>query len=382
MTDNKLHIVHISTAHSDNDSRIFEKECRDLVEKGHEVTLIIQSARDETRKGVNIKALPIFIGRLNRMTLGIMKAARKAFSERGDLYHLHDPELLLLGLLLRASGRLVVYDMHENLPEQIRTKYWIHPLIRRPLAFFVSLFERFTLNRMAVIMAESSYAEHYNWVKRGQVVLNLPKVEELVQIERATQKESSIVGYIGGVSRNRGLLTVTEAIRKLRVDGLPVEFECIGNVSMDVSANQTYQVGVQEGWIHSPGRIPPSQGLPMIARCQIGVALLKPIGNYVGSYPTKMFEYMAMGLPVVVSDFPLYRDVVENNQCGFCVDPNDVNAVVGAIRFLIENPEYAFEMGKRGQQAVIKNYNWNSELEKLISFYRSLFVENRTINVK
>ncbi|WP_161635188.1 glycosyltransferase [Desulfovermiculus halophilus] len=367
-----MNIIHISTVHPNNDTRIFEKECSGLASKDHEVTLIIQSDCDEIRNNVKIKALPRYSGRLSRITFGILRAARKAFSEKGDIYHLHDPELLPLGLLLRVSGRRVVYDMHENLPEQIRTKHWIHPLIRKPLAFFISFFERLSLNRMAVVMAEKSYADHYNWVKRGQVVLNLPTVDKLMQLASSTQKNSLLVGYIGSISQSRGLLTVIEAIRKIREDGIAAKFECIGNVSRDVSTSKAYQQGVNEGWIHSPGRMPPSQGWAMIARCHIGIALLKPIGNYIDSYPTKMFEYMAMGLPVVVSDFPLYRDVVERHQCGFCVDPNDIDTIAYVIRFFIENPQKSIEMGTRGQNAVRSYYCWNIELEKLIIFYQAL----------
>jgi glycosyltransferase involved in cell wall biosynthesis len=378
MTSNKLRIIHISTVHSDDDTRVFEKECCGLASKGHDVTLIIQSDRDEIRKGVKVKALPksLTLSRFNRMTLCVLKAARFAFSEKGDIYHLHDPELLPLGLLLKASGRHVVYDMHENLPEQIRTKHWIHPLIRTPLAALINLFESLVLNRMAVVMAENSYADYYKWLQKNQVVLNLPKVEKLMQLERSIQSKSFLVGYIGGVSVDRGLLTVIEAIRRLRADGLPVKFECIGNVSKDIFANHAYQQGVQEEWIHSPGRLSPSKGWPMIASCRLGVALLKPIGNYIGSYPTKMFEYMAMGLPVVVSDFPLYRDVIERHQCGLCVSPDDADAVTDAIRFLLNNPETASEMGKRGQQAVKKYYSWDAELEKLSNFYWSLLANN------
>ena len=303
MAGNKLRIVHISTVHSDSDTRIFEKECRSLAEKDHEVSLIIPADRDEVRKGINIKALPILKDRFRRMTFGTITAARNAFSENGDINHLHDPELLPLGLLLRATGRRVVYDMHENLPEQIRTKHWIHPLIRKALAAIISIFERMTLNRMAVIMAESSYAIDYDWVKKSQIVLNLPKVEELIKLENATQrgqKDEFLVGYIGGVSRERGILTVVEALKGLRSESLPIKFKCVGNKSKEVAADQIYQEGIKEGWIISPGRMPPNLGWPLIARCHLGIALLKPIGNYVGSYPTKMFEYMAIDRKSVV----------------------------------------------------------------------------------
>lgn len=371
-----MHIVHISTVHSPDDTRIFEKECCGLVDKGFKVSLIIKCDENHVRKGVNVKSLPDFSGRFSRMTYGVIIAAKKALAEKGDIYHLHDPELLPLGLLLKVLGKVVVYDMHENLPEQIMNKLWIPLLVRKPLSFFIKSLEKFSLNKIAVVMAEHSYSASYNWVTNKQVVLNLPKVDKLLKISEHLQKKQYVVGYIGGVSRVRGIITVLEAIHKLRLSGLPIQFECIGGVSQDVLADPIYQEGVQNGWIHSPGRLPPEKGWPIIARCQIGVAVLKPIGNYVSSYPTKMFEYMAMGLPVIVSNFKLYQEIIDKHKCGLCVDPDSIDEVADAIRFFVQNKKETIEMGERGKKAVFEHYKWDTELKNLISFYKVLMQDS------
>ncbi|MDD4359611.1 MAG: glycosyltransferase, partial [Syntrophaceticus sp.] len=101
-------------------------------------------------------------------------------------------------------------------------------------------------------------------------------------------------------------------------------------------------------------------------------ALLQPIPNYYDSYPTKMFEYMAMGLPVIVSDFPLYRSIVEKEQCGLCVNPESTEEIAQAVKWLLDNPGEAEAMGKRGQDVTLKKYNWDQEQSKLLDFYRSL----------
>lgn len=376
MTENivRFRIAHISTVHHAEDTRIFEKECRGLVQKGHDVTLVINAEQSGIKDGVRILALPPTSGRLIRMTVGTFRAIRLALSKRADIYHLHDPELLLLGLALRLSGHDVVYDMHENVPEQIRTKQWIPSFLRGLLAYAMHFFERLTLGNMSVVMAEHSYADCYRWIKHKEVVLNLPKVEELIKLGLGTRKPA-MVGYVGAVSRERGILTIIKAIRGLRAEGLPVEFQCIGNIADEVGNDPFYQQGFRDGWIRSPGRLPPRAAWPKIASCQVGLAVLKPVGNYVGSYPTKMFEYMAMGLPVIVSDFPLYRDIVEFHQCGICVDPQDTAAIAEAIRFFIENPEYALKMGSNGQKAVLQHYNWATEQRKLHDFYQSVIGE-------
>jgi glycosyltransferase involved in cell wall biosynthesis len=87
-----------------------------------------------------------------------------------------------------------------------------------------------------------------------------------------------------------------------------------------------------------------------------------------------MFEYMALGLPVVVSDFPLYRAIIERYRAGLCVDPLDPDATAMALRWLAGNPEEARAMGARGREAVASAYRWETERDKLFAFYRRLGV--------
>ena len=101
-----------------------------------------------------------------------------------------------------------------------------------------------------------------------------------------------------------------------------------------------------------------------------GLAVLEPEPNYVESFPTKMFEYMALGLPVVVSDFPLYRDVVDSSACGLCVDPLDSAALAAALERLIRDPALAHELGRKGREAVQTRYRWDQQLDALEAFYR------------
>jgi glycosyltransferase involved in cell wall biosynthesis len=85
-----------------------------------------------------------------------------------------------------------------------------------------------------------------------------------------------------------------------------------------------------------------------------------------------MFEYMAAGVPVIASHFPLWRQIVEGNACGICVDPLDPQAIAGAIDYLATHPEDAERMGRNGQRAVAAKYNWNIEEQKLLDFYAAL----------
>lgn len=126
---------------------------------------------------------------------------------------------------------------------------------------------------------------------------------------------------------------------------------------------------------HFYGYTDQRQAFPVAARATAGLALLRPVGDYPESYTTKLFEYMALGLPVITSDFSLYRAVVDQYACGFCVSPDDPTAVTQALLFLIEHPDEAKAMGERGRKAVEVAYNWRTEAKKLITFYSTILNE-------
>jgi glycosyltransferase involved in cell wall biosynthesis len=273
-------------------------------------------------------------------------------------------------------GRTVVYDMHENVPATITSRSWIPGALRGVLLQTWKLLERVILRRVPVIFAEQSYAGHYEWVPTSQVILNLPLVGDLLAVPREPHERFTI-GYVGRVSEHRGSGVALEAVAQLRRDGIEVEFECVGQASDAHAAalrQRAAELGVTSA-VRFTGPLPPPEAWARIARCQVGVALLAPIPNYLESYPTKMFEYMALGLPVVVSNFPLYRGIVEEHAAGLCVDPLEPAAVADAVRRLMSDPREAQAMGRRGRDAVIAKYGWESEREKLFAFYRRLGVE-------
>jgi glycosyltransferase involved in cell wall biosynthesis len=124
--------------------------------------------------------------------------------------------------------------------------------------------------------------------------------------------------------------------------------------------------------VHLVGYLPPQEGWRRMADFDLGLAVLEPIPNYLESYPTKVFEYMSLGIPPIVSDFPLYRRIVAKHRCGVLVDPLDAEAIARAIIRLKENPAEAAEMGARGRKAASEFYSWESEQAKLLRFYRGL----------
>src|SRR5204863_980478 len=94
---------------------------------------------------------------------------------------------------------------------------------------------------------------------------------------------------------------------------------------------------------------------------RVGIVLYHPDPSHVEAYPNKMFEYMAAGLPVFASDFPLWCQIVDDTGAGLVADPLDPASIASAIDYLLTHPDEAQAMGRRGHAAVLKRYNWEAE---------------------
>jgi len=372
-----FHLAHVTVVHGRYDIRILFKQCASLQRDnvGLVSLLVADGGGNEECEGVRILDVgKASFGRIGRAVAGSAAMWRAIRRGKFDLVHMHDPELLILALLLRARGVRVVFDMHENLPKEVLTKSWISRPFRRCVSAVVRRFQTFACRLVPTVFAETSYAEDFPTAKGGVVVLNYPLVNALVCIARPKRTRFTL-GYIGGVSCERGADVVLKALSLLRSEGMDVGAVLVGPLSTDISEFEILRRAVAEGWATTTGRLKPEDGWPLIAECHVGVAILRPSANFVESYPTKLFEYMALGLPVVVSDFPLWRSIVDVAKCGLVVDPTDAGAVAGAVRWLSENPEESRLMAQRGRETVLQRYSWASEFTKLKAFYQVLLAQ-------
>jgi glycosyltransferase involved in cell wall biosynthesis len=361
--------VHVTSVHVWSDTRIFQRMCQGLSQRGWQISLVASNVPSQVVEGVRVQGVRVPKSRILRALVGGFRAVRAARAIDADIYHLHDPELLIWKWLLARGRRLVIYDMHEYVPGAIATRPWIPAGVRQVLARCWRLFERVTLRRTPVVLAERSYAKHYPWLSRKVVVLNLPDTRTLLAIPRAAQ--TGRIVYVGRVSRGRGSLRMIEALRLLRDKGLEVELDIVGPVA-DAHREELIavigQARLQGVRLH--GYLKPLEAWRLAAGSVAGLAVLEPEPNYVESFPTKMFEYMALGLPVIVSNFPLYREVVEGSACGVCVDPLDAGALAAALERLLRDPALADELGRNGRVAVERHYRWDRQLDALEGFYR------------
>jgi len=366
-------IVQLTSAHPPFDVRIFHKECRTLARADYEVAIIGNYLNNETIEGVQVRGLGPSNSRLQRMTVKVFNICREALQMKGDLYHIHDPELLTVGLMLRMLGKKVIYDIHEDLPKTVPYKSYISKYIRRPLMWMVERTENAAARHMSgLVVATPAIKSRFRPMHNHVVVVNnYPIVKELVQsTQLAWAKRDSSVVYLGGISEERGIREVLAAMDLLPSD-MRVKLELAGWFPV-----QRLQDELTGGpyWKHVRwhGELDRKGIAALLNRVRVGLVILHPEKNFVVSHPVKLFEYMAVGIPVIASDFPLWRHIIDDAGCGVLVDPLDVPGIARAIERLIANPVEAEEMGKRGREAIVDRFNWANEEQKLLSFYASL----------
>jgi len=362
-------VVHVTSVHPWSDTRIFYRMCKGLARRGWEVHLVAPRDESAVVDSVHIEAIRAPRARVLRALVGGFRAVSKARSLAGDLYQLHDPELLLWAWYLRRTGKPTIYDMHEYVAGAIATRDWIPGFCRRTLRAAWSAVERLLLNNVPVVFAETSYSLHYRWTRNFAIVLNLPDVQSLLEIE-ANPGSSNRVVYIGSMTPARGSLTMLEAMIILRARGCEVELDLVGSASQEhLQELERFVAERKLENVHFHGYQRPADAWRIAKGATAGLAVLDAVPNYVESYPTKMFEYMALGIPVVASNFPLYKSVVEASDCGLCVPPNDPDSLADAIEVLLADAGRAERLGKNGRAAVLRSYCWEPELDKLEALY-------------
>jgi glycosyltransferase involved in cell wall biosynthesis len=368
-------ICHLTSVHSARDGRIFLKECRALAAAGYDTHLVAPGTSDSLCDGVWIHRVPKARGgRPGRMALTTWRVLRQARRLDADLYHFHDPELIPAGLVLRAVGKHVIYDAHEDLPRDLLFKRYLGksaPL----LSWVLERVEEFAAKRFSgVVAATAAIGTRFSRCNPNTVVVaNYPLLGELsASTPIRWRQRPKAAAYVGGISTMRGIKETVEALEQVRLDQR-VTLEVAGEFKDPAERGPLMQM---PGWefVREHGFLNRVGVASLLASVRCGLVVWHPVAHQIVAQPIKLYEYMSAGIPVIASNFPLWREIVEGSGCGLVVDPLDSRAIAAALEYLMANDEIAEAMGQRGQYAVRARYNWNSEFEKLTGLYNRLLV--------
>jgi len=344
--------------------------CRSLASAGYDISLVVADGLpDETKDGVKIYGDEKEKNRLLRIWKSPRNVYKKALSLNADIYHLHDPELLPVGIKLKKKGKKVIFDSHEDYPSQILHKPYMNKYLLKIVSKIYSIYEKKTFKKFDCIIFTAPFSTNNvsQWHPAVVDVYNYPQLEEFSNIERKSPKQGDIpsVCYAGGITEIRG---IKEMVKAMQYCTNNVQLKLAGSFAPPSLRDEVIKI---KGWKKTKelGFLD-RKGIEEVLSTSIaGLVVLWPTPNDINSYPIKMFEYMAAGIPVIASNFPLYKEIIEGNNCGICVDPLKPQEIAAAIDFIVYNSEQAFEMGKNGKKAIVKKYNWNIEKVKLLNIY-------------
>ena len=367
-------VCHFSSAHRGLDIRIYRKQCASLAQAGFDVHLVIDATPADIREaagaGVTIHPLVSMAGkgRLRRMLAQTWRCYRVARALDADVYHFHDPELIPYGLLLTWQGKKVIVDLHEDLRSDIQSKGWILAPLRNAIGAAARALEHFAARRLAAVVAATPHigALFEHSAARVAVIHNYPALNELAAARSPATVTRNSVCYVGAINEIRG---IRQTIRALEM--APSTLLLAGVFDSPALREELTEY---PGWRHVEecGFVDRQRVAEIMARSFCGLVTFCREPNHIDALPNKLFEYMSAGVPVIASDFPLWRSIVEDADCGLCVDPDDPGEIAWAVNYLRTNRARAENMGNNGRRAVESTYRWDFEEAKLVTLYGQL----------
>ncbi len=372
-------VCHITSAHKSQDVRILKKQCTSLAKSGYE-TYLVASGDSYEENGVNVVGVgQIGGGRLKRMTQMTKRVYEKALELDCDIYQLHDPELLPFALKLKRKGKKVIFDSHENYSLQIKQKKYLPLVFRNLISKVFNWYSSIIFSKIDGILfpcLKNGINIFQDKCKRTFIIGNEPIIDEFNENKLGYScKSDKAVCYIGALSYNRGVKHLVSACeiskaKKLILAGTFASKE----LQIELTQNSNFEVVDFRGYCNR------NQVMQVMSESSIGMATLLNSGQYnlYDNFATKVYEYMANGLPIIMSDSIFARKVNGKYNFAVLVNPENIEEIANAINYLLDNPEIAKQMGENGRKAVEKEFNWAIEEKKLLSLYKELADEIRT----
>ena len=366
-------ILLLSSVHPATDPRILYKIAPSLA-PCYEVFCALPNARHyEAQPAITMIRLPEFKSLLLRIIFTHPVLLWKCIRLRPSLVHIFVPELIPVAFLFQWLGARIIYEVQENLYKKFQIKQYNNQAVFRALFKY---FDHAARKKFYCIFTEHAYLNEYKSLAFPSAVVHNYVSLSFVDTysgQRIVNFQIPAFFYSGVISMERCFDTLVAALVILKKKYPKFHVHLFGPVRFSQDeANQLPEYKDISKHLTFYGYTDLRLAIPYAQEAIAGIALLKPIADYPDSYTTKLFEYMALKLPVITSDFPLYKEVVEKSGCGFCIPPYNAALFALTLEWIIDNPLKASEMGKSGRKSVENRFNWKNEQKILLLFYKTI----------
>jgi glycosyltransferase involved in cell wall biosynthesis len=379
---NQVTVAHVSSVHRWDDVRIFKKEAVALAAAGFDTFVVaaedVPQAREFKHSGVRVCVLPRRRGRFARMILTAPAVLRRATKTGASVLHIHDIELVPWALVARSLGYGVVLDLHENYPALMRSKSWLPRCLRSACAFMSDWLIRLAARVFSgVVCADDEIGARIQRSAPGQeliVVHNYPDLRlfhEAHGCGNVARYASARIAFLGGISDARAARQFVQALTIL--DDLAFQVTLGGGVASHETLSAVRQ---EPGWrrVTDLGRIPPQEVPAVLKQSAISIVLFSDSPNHHDLRSNRLYESLAAGCPVLVSDFPAWSRFTQQHSCGLVANPSDAQSIAAALRNALMDPPKLQALGLNGKRVVEQHFSWRSQAEILVRFYSRVFL--------
>jgi glycosyltransferase involved in cell wall biosynthesis len=370
-----MKVCHVISGYHRTDARIFQRQCKSLLNAGFEVSILTNDFdNEEVIDGIKILTCrKKWKSRLKIILFAKQQFYNDAIRVDADIYQLHSPELLGLGWALQKKNKKVVYDAHEDMPRHILEKEWIPLFLRKPISLVIEKYMNVLLSKYNAIVSPHSHVVDY----LSSINLNVKMIANFPLIQNRNKfsyddylLRGKKMCYTGTVYSYSNQEEIIESISK--IEG--ISYHIPGYFEPEHLKSLEKRDGFSK--LQFLGRLSSAEMVAFYDKMALGVVVYNyklNLGYKLGSYGTnKIFEYMEAGIPFICTDYDLWQEIVDKYDCGICVEPGNSMQIESAIKFLIENPLLAYQMGQNGRKAVLQKYNWGSQEIEYIQLFNKL----------
>ena len=379
---NEKVICFLSSMHTYDDKRVFEKEAKSLADNGFKVIHVAPGdGTDFIYKNIEIRTFKNEGSTIFKRLIGLKHLYKFAKSTNADVYHCNEIDSWIIGLLLKLNHKSkCIFDVHEHYPEEfaeVRFHKSFHFLVIAVIHLLIWTLSFYTDR---IVIAKSSLKKSFKHLRDNKVVL-VQNFSPIKSFDNASKDDNihfldkkfkiihmGLFGIARGwpellnamvISKNRNIeLTVLGSVN----DGSEDDF-----LSFIEKNNLSNQVNYIK-WL------PIEEALEIVKKCHLGLVTFQPgYHNHVHALPHKLFDYMGSGIPVIVPDFAEeVCEIIKESQSGVMIDVSDPKEIAKAINMFAGDRKLTNQMGQNGRKAVYKKFNWENEELSLVEMYSQI----------